>query len=215
MSQPIDKSSTAAVILAGGHGERLGGVLKANITIGEATLFELVAGALGSTVRPLLIALGRHDPSLFNLSPLVIPIPDPVTNYGGPLLGLAAAIAWLSETQELPEFLISVAVDTPDFPPDFGARTKAIIGEKGGVIGCYEGQSYPTNALWRTSAIRTLPERLAHGSAPHSLNGLALELGAIPMDWSAEPSNPFKNINSLQDLEAAKGKLPVSGQPTG
>ena len=40
-------SRIAAVILAGGRGERLGGVIKANLTIGGTRLLERVTAVLG------------------------------------------------------------------------------------------------------------------------------------------------------------------------
>ena len=57
-----------AVILAGGRGERLGGVIKSELRIGGVRLLERVAGQLADC-DPILVAHGRIDPAQFHLLP--------------------------------------------------------------------------------------------------------------------------------------------------
>ena len=202
----------AAVILAGGKGERLGGVIKANLRIGGTRLLDRVAAALGSDIAPVIVAIGNFDPSAILLGPRMIAIPDLASGYAGPLAGFAAAIAWLTEQSHQPEFLLSVAVDTPSFPLDFAARVLAATDQNtGAVIACHGGQDYPTNGLWRLSRLRDLPARIASGTAPHSLRKLAAELLATPLEWPASEPNPFANINTPADLAAAGGSIENSG----
>lgn len=203
-----------AVILAGGEGQRLGGVIKANIEIGGTRLLLRVAAALGACETPILVANGRLDSGLLALPAGLQPAPDLAADYRGPLAGLAGAVASLVAEGHIPEFVASVAVDTPFIPADFVARASAMMIEANAnaVLARYADQDYPTNALWRFSAVRDLAERVLAGTAPHSLKRLAIELNARHLDWPTDPAgDPFANVNTPEELrllEARAARLP-------
>jgi molybdopterin-guanine dinucleotide biosynthesis protein A len=204
----------AAVILAGGKGERLGGVVKANIVIGGVRLLDRVTEAIGGSASPILVAHGAIDPALMALGAQHVPIPDLASDYGGPLAGVAAGVAWCRDQRLPPDYLASLAVDTPFFPADFVSRALAAIGpEAPAVVARYEAQEYPTNALWRLSSLETLPDRVMEGAAPHSLRRLAIELGAIYLDWPPGHSgDPFANANTPDDLLSLRARAEQSPQ---
>ena len=193
----MDTSSTriAAVILAGGRGERLGGVNKAEIVFGGERLIERVVRAVGGS-DPLLVAVG----STGYVPPIGRPIPDLPGDYAGPVAGVAAAIDSMSGLSA--EWLLSLAVDTPFFPLDFVGRAIAIAGDADCILGCFGSQDYPTNALWRLEAIRTLPDSVRAGSAPRSLKRLAATLRTTRLDYAKlSADDPFLNANTPQDLK--------------
>ena len=194
------KPRMAAVILAGGKGERLGGVIKANVTIGEVRLLERVSAAMqGADV--VLVSVGRFDPANLDLLPGQIAVPDLPTDYGGPLAGVAAAVDWCVQQDQPPELLLTAAVDTPLLPADFAARMLAALPDGvPAVVARYAGQEYPTNALWRVAAIAGLAADLRAGTAPHSLRRLAGGLGAAFLDWPDGGGDPFANLNTPADL---------------
>jgi molybdopterin-guanine dinucleotide biosynthesis protein A len=197
-------SSIAAVILAGGLGERLGHVSKAQIRIGGRRLIEWVAGSLGDDVDAIIVSVGREDPARFAHDPAWITIQDLGPTNIGPIGGLAAAISWCLQQPSPPDFLLSVAVDTPFFPDDFVAHAlTAATNETDAVIAAYDGQSYPTNALWRLASIADLPQRVEAGTAPSSPKRLATELRSVTIDWSPlAGGDPFANLNTIADLVA-------------
>lgn len=205
----------AAVILAGGKGERLGGIIKANLVIGGRRLLERATRALSGPEAPILVAHGPLDPALLELGEHHIPIPDPASEYAGPLAGIAAAAAWCLRQDPRPDFLVSMAVDTPFLPRDFVARTlAAMTSSTSAIVARYGGQDYPTNALWRLERISALPARIADGTAPHSLKRLAAELGAIYLDWPlSETGDPFANVNTLADMEALSARAELEPEP--
>lgn len=187
-------SRVAAVILAGGKGERLGGVSKAEIEIGGVRLIERVRLAL-SGCDPILIAAGASAIALHDARS----VPDLDSDYGGPLAGVAAAVAALAGSDS--EWLLSAAVDTPFFPADFATRATALAGTADVVLGCFGSQDYPTNALWRLHALRSLPQAVLDGSAPHSLRRLAAGLKLVRLDYAASAhQDPFANANTPEDL---------------
>ncbi len=196
----------AAVILAGGRGERLGGAVKATIRVGGIRLidrsFTAVAGA-----TPILVANGRVDLADFGRERNRTFVPDVEGDVSGPLAGLAGAVAWLGARPALPDFILTVAVDTPFFPTAFLERALGGVGDAGAIVARHLGQNYPTNALWRFAAIADLPVRVAQGTAPGSLKRLLAELGAGTLDWPEEAGgNPFANVNTPDDLIALRAR---------
>lgn len=198
----------AGVILAGGKGERLGGVIKANLEVGGMRLLERVSAALGPLPDPVIVAHGAIPSVLLRLLPGQTAVADLPAPYGGPLAGVAAAVAHCRRLAEPPEALVTVAVDTPFVPGDYVARLSAALGEAPAVTARYAGQPYPTNMIWRFSVLEDLPERLSDGRAPRSLKRLAAEAGAISLDWPEDGAgDPFANVNTPADLEAHSARL--------
>jgi len=193
-------STIAAVILSGGRAERLGGLNKALIEIGGVALIDRALAAT-ATCAPILLAVGR---AAFEVAGVRV-VFDLDTAYAGPLAGVAAAVAELEATDA--EILLSLAVDTPFFPHDFIERARPLLETTPAVLAAFGGQDYPTNALWRLSAIADLPEKLHAGSAPHSLKRLAEGLGAARLDYTgAGSANPFANVNTPADLAELRAR---------
>jgi len=193
-------SLRATVILAGGRGERLGGVDKARLKVGGRTLLDRVRAALAPASGPVLVALPWGGPEPAPADGLVY-VRDPVADPG-PLGGLAAAMAWCLDREPRPDTLLSVAVDTPALPPDFAARLESRLAPGvAAVAASCGGQIHPTNALWRVEAFADLSARLAAGSAPAGPKALLSERDCRTCDWDPVAGiDPFSSINTLQDL---------------
>lgn len=197
----------AAVILAGGRGERLGRVNKALLAFGGETLFDRARRAL-SSCSPVLAAVGATG-----FAPATVrAIPDLVAAYAGPLAGVAAAIDTLADDGA--GWLLSLAVDTPFFPPDFLERALAFTPGADCVMAAFGAQDYPTNALWRLDAVRNLPDAVRAGTAPHSLKRLAESLRTARLDYAElVDDDPFLNANTPEDLENLTLRLPRTNAP--
>jgi molybdopterin-guanine dinucleotide biosynthesis protein A len=190
----------AAVILAGGRGERLGGVNKALLEVGGRRLVDRVRAAIGRC-DPILLSVGPEPFAIAGFEAVA----DLPGDYGGPLAGVAAAIARLGA--DPPKLLLTVAVDTPFFPADFVSRAGVLIAAAPAVLGGWQGQRYPTNGLWKVPPLRDLPQRVRTGAAPHSLKRLAEELGAATLDYAGlQPEDPFANVNTPADLSALEAR---------
>jgi molybdopterin-guanine dinucleotide biosynthesis protein A len=197
-------SGVTAVILAGGRGERLGGVIKANLTIGGVRLLERVTAAL-SGADTILVAHGSIAPEKLDLLTGQVAIPDLASPYAGPLAGLAAAVDWGLTQVAPPEILVLAAVDTPYLPPDYVGRLTRDLGLA--ALAQFEGQPYPTSSAWRFEALRNLASTVLAGTAPHSLKRLADQLGAASVDFPPHAGgDPFANANTPADLLALQGR---------
>nr|WP_314260251.1 NTP transferase domain-containing protein [uncultured Devosia sp.] len=203
-----------AVIIAGGTGQRLGGVRKGDIRIGGLRLIERVAAAMGP-VETLLVAVGP-TPNETRIPPPNLPlkrgrdatgafgeiaIPDLDAPVGGPLAGLAAAVDYLARGGVTDGLLLSSSVDTPFLPDDYASVLAQALEDAAAGYAAWGDQFYPPNALWRLSALQALPDKVRANAAPASLKALLRMLGAVEVDWQARATeNPFANLNTVGDL---------------
>lgn len=198
-----------AVIIAGGQGARLGGVRKADLRIGGIRLLARVTAALGNVATPLLVSTGPDSGRgmIHNDSHAVRDLPGPV---GGPLAGLAAAVDNLQRRGIHSGLLISVTVDTPFLPADFGAGMLAGLGDASAAYAAWGAEFYPPNAIWQLAALAGLPQQVLQGDAPRSLKALHETLDARRVDWAPRHvDNPFANLNTLADLLTLARRSPV------
>jgi molybdopterin-guanine dinucleotide biosynthesis protein A len=189
-----------AVIIAGGEGQRLGGVRKADLRIGGVRQIDRVVAALGAVARPILVSTGPENRRV-EMPAGCAALPDLDAPHGGPLAGLAAAIDRLAREGITRGLLVSVAVDTPFLPGNFVQRLEAALGAAPAAFAAWEEDFYPPNAIWRIESLQHLPASIVANAAPASLKALQRELGALRVDWTEDAeANPFLNINTVADL---------------
>ncbi len=195
--------STAAVIICGGLGSRLGGVVKPLVRVDGDPILKSTLELLGRHATPILISTGAIAPERFAGFDVDALVPDPPGPSQGPLAGLFAAASYLRETGA-PDWLISVAGDCPNLPPSLPEALMAAMAPGIDVVfPSYSGQSYPPNALWRFSALLARMDALdgqPQGRGPHRLMS---QENRRDVDFSAAfSSNPFEGINTLSNLVA-------------
>lgn len=197
---PASACRTTAIILAGGTGQRLGGILKANIRVGGVTLLERLTRQLSPQCTQVHVTTGTHGPELFATEEGTVRIADPGR---GPAAGFVAALEYLRRADEQPEFVVTAAVDTPFFPADFLQRAMERIACQDAVIGAYKGRNYPTNSLWRFSSLKSLVHTVANPDRGPSFFSFLDHLRWETLDYDAwETENPFLNVNTMTDLLA-------------
>lgn len=197
----------AGVVLAGGRGSRMGPQPKVLIRLGGQTLLERVVLRAASQVNCLLISSNLPAAELGELGHPVLP--DTVPGNLGPLAGVCAALEHLREHQPGVLWLCSFAADTPWFPLDLVARLDSARRECDARLAVARsgGKSHPVFALWPVSILPEIRATLAE----------AAELGAGRFqsrfrvafaDWPlTEAGDPFFNLNTPEDLAAARARL--------
>lgn len=183
-----------AVIIAGGEGKRLGGVIKADLTIGGVRLIERVAARLSKAERPLLVATGPAGRN-FNLPAGCEAVSDLPDGVGGPLAGLVAAVKWLRDRGIAQGALVSVAVDTPFLPEDYVERLVGALAAAPSAFAAWGEDFYPPNAAWDLA-------RLPELESARSLRALQAAMGAQRVGWDDMRENPFANVNTPENLAA-------------
>lgn len=191
-----------ALIMAGGRGDRLGGVRKAELKIGGRKLIERVLDALQSVSEPILLSTGDLDRAW----PGLALVPDLDAPLRGPLAGIAAAVDHLARRGINNGLMVTAAVDTPFLPPDFVPVMEQALGTRNAAYAHWGESFYPTSAIWRLEALQQLPADVVADKSSGSAKALLQELDALAVDWSERQPNPFVNINTIEDV-IALGRL--------
>ena len=185
----------AVVILAGGEGSRMGGNKPMRL-LGGRRLIDRVE-ALARQWSDIL-AVSIRDAAQVEGTPLDCILDE--EGIEGPLAGLAVALRFGRTASR--EAVLTIPVDMPFLPADLRERLSAEIGHHGAAISSSGGHLHPICGLWRVSALEELGGYLATGQ--RSLKGFAEAIGSRTVDWPTEPSDPFFNINSAEDLAIAE-----------
>lgn len=192
---------TIGLILAGGAGSRLGGVRKFDVRVGNRTLLAHALAALESQCDAVIVSAGRF------VVPNHLALADDPNAVMGPAAGLLAGARWcLANAVGSP--MLSIAVDTPYFPKDFGTHARPRLrGANRCVVGRYDGRDYPTCALWDHGALRDHLGALPSEPRGPRLRDIQSALGVVPLDYTAlTDRNPFAGINTLPDLLALQDR---------
>ena len=109
--------SLPGVILAGGQASRMGGGDKALLPLKDARILDHVMERLTPQVSSMALS-ANGDAGRFDLGLPVIA--DSMDGFPGPLAGVLAGLDWAA--RQGAEAIVTVAADTPFFPPDLVAR---------------------------------------------------------------------------------------------
>ena len=184
----------------------MGGGDKCLLDLGDGRLLldEIMMRLNPQVDRLALNANG--DPARFASYGLAV-LPDRL-NDAGPLAGVLAAMRWARD-QDCGA-VVTVAGDTPFFPPDLVVRLMA-GGEGHRVAMAATDRVHPVCALWDTALIETLVVALAKGT--RRVAEFAALQGAVTVQFPQTGAlDPFFNINTKADLDQMKRILSSTGQ---
>ncbi len=157
--------SYAAIILAGGRGERLGGVDKAALSYRDATLLDHVLSVVDDAAQVVVVGPEKDRPGV------VFAREDPPG--GGPLAGLAAGLAHVTE-----DWVAVLAVDQPGLTKNTierlrDARANAVLSDD---------RTQWLIGFWNVAELRAaLPEDPRDQPLRKTLNKLGpVEVSALP-----------------------------------
>jgi molybdenum cofactor guanylyltransferase len=198
------RSDTAAVILAGGRGLRMGGALKALVPLNGRPLLAHVLDRLAPQTD--VVAVSANDPAVGTAAPGLPLLADAHEDRRGPLAGILAGLTWALARNR--RWLVSLPVDCPFIPTNLvGAlRAEADAGHADVVIARSAGQAHPTAALWKLS----LRDELARTVAAGRDLSVRRFFEAFPhrfCDFPASGIDPFFNVNTPADLALAENAV--------
>ncbi|WP_378950601.1 molybdenum cofactor guanylyltransferase MobA [Mesorhizobium sp. ANAO-SY3R2] len=198
----------AGLILAGGLSRRMGGTDKALLPLHGQPLIGRVLDRLRPQATPIAINT-NGDPAPFQPFGVDI-IADTLAGYQGPLAGILAGFEWATVKPKITH-LLSVAGDTPFFPPDLAARL-ATAGDPARIrVAASAGRLHPTFALWPVQLRDKLAAFLESGDIRRVITFLE-QTGMDAVDFPNEQLgratvDPFFNINTPEDLAQAERLL--------
>lgn len=187
-----------AVILAGGEGRRLGGNKPRKLLRGKP-LFEHVLDRVTSWGLPCAVALRSTSEAVFAAGLALLHDEEDA----GPIGGIASAIR--RAESEGWDAVLTLPCDTPLLPSDLPEKLASALAPPAlAAVPRTGDRLHPSCALWSARAAAALPAYLVQR---RSLTGFAERLNASVVDWPIDAYDPFLNVNTEEDLEAAERLL--------
>ncbi|MEM7775288.1 MAG: molybdenum cofactor guanylyltransferase MobA [Pseudomonadota bacterium] len=199
------KSGILAVVLAGGQSRRMGGTPKAWLDFSGQPLIQRVIARLAPQVTELVVSANDQQERWQSL-PYEI-VPDTVASRPGPLAGLLAGLQ-CAETRPDVTHVLSAPCDLPFLPQDLLARLRGADPQRDHVrIASSRDRHHPTVGLWPVHAVTEVADALEAGR--YRMFDLVERLGAVNVTFpdvlvGSMPVDPFFNVNTPDDLDAAR-----------
>jgi len=191
----MTRDDITGLVLAGGRGQRMGGVDKGLQLLRGTPLAQVALERLRPQVAGLLVSANRHQATYATFGAPVLP--DALPDHPGPLAGLLAALRVCTTP-----WLLSVPCDTPAFPVDLAERLgSAASAERADIAMAAtledgRTQPQPVFCLVRSSLTADLADYMAQGGASPRAWAGRHALALVPFDDAAA----FFNANTLDDL---------------
>jgi molybdenum cofactor guanylyltransferase len=200
---PATHPPTFGLVLAGGRARRMGGIDKALMRIGGATILERTIARLAPQCADLALN-ANGDPARFERTHLPI-IADDVPDFAGPLAGILAGLDFVAARRPDIAWVVSAPGDCPFLPADLVARLHAARERTGRALACARSGEWihPVVGLWPVA----LREDLRHALVEEGLrkvDGFTARHGAATAEWPTEPVDPFFNVNTPADAAEAE-----------
>jgi molybdenum cofactor guanylyltransferase len=132
-------------------------------------------------------------------------VPDTVEGFAGPLAGVLAGLDWTAMNVPSCRWVASVPTDAPFLPRDLVARLlrPCLRGDADMSCATSAGQVHPVVGLWPVSARADLRHALIDEKI-HKVDLWTARYRLAPVEFSAEPVDPFFNANRPEDLAEAE-----------
>jgi molybdopterin-guanine dinucleotide biosynthesis protein A len=190
------KEAITGVILAGGRGQRMGGVDKGLQDLDGRPLVQWVLARLAPQVDAVVIN-ANQNPARYAARGCRV-LPDAIPDFAGPLAGLHAALS-----QATTPLLLTVPCDSPFLPDDLAQRLHAALEAQGAELAVARTGDRVQRAfcLTRRAILPKLEALLDSGEHKVGLWHASLKLAEVAFHDEADG---FRNIDTPQDLAAAR-----------
>ncbi|NLT56144.1 MAG: NTP transferase domain-containing protein [Actinomycetales bacterium] len=155
-----------AIVLAGGRGRRLGGLGKAELSVGGLPLLDRALAAASGARRRVVVGPAR-------LARDGVPAVQEDPPFGGPVAGIDAGLTHLGQDGDLP--VLVLACDHPlaaPAVPDLLATLAATPGADGAQLVSAEGLGQPLVAVYRRQALVLALRRCRAGTDVAGVSGV-------------------------------------------
>ena len=198
------------VILAGGQAQRMGGIDKGRLKIGDASILEIIIKCLNFQLDKIVL---NANGDLTRFSDLEIDvIPDTIKGYVGPLAGILSGLRFAEQNGF--SSILTVASDTPFFPVDLLSKLSNVSPQQSALISIAATKQkdklirHPTFGLWSVSLADDLEKNIHAGLRKIVL--WADKHSAKTILFPSSEYDPFFNINTQGDLEEAQRRIKAS-----
>jgi molybdopterin-guanine dinucleotide biosynthesis protein A len=197
MAPAPPRDAITGLILAGGRGQRLGGVDKGLQPWHGLPLVDHALARLVPQVREVMISANRNTALYATRAARVLP--DASDDFPGPLAGILAGLRAASTP-----WLAVVPCDSPQLPLDLFARLAAGLGEARGAVvqrdhGAAGPRLEPVCCLLSTALADDLAHYLREGG--RKVEGWVARHATPVLFDRAGDASAFANVNTPADLE--------------
>lgn len=202
--EDIPRNQITGVILAGGRGQRMGGVDKGLVALGGKPMVALALDALRPQVGTILINANRNIDEYAAFGCEVVS--DGFEGFLGPLAGLASAMQ-AAKT----DYLVTVPCDSPLLARDLVARLYAALRSNDADISvAHDGERlHPVFALLKRPLLPSLLDYLAEGGRKIDV---WFARHALAIADLRDRADTFINVNSPEERAALEARLTVAGK---
>jgi molybdopterin-guanine dinucleotide biosynthesis protein A len=180
------------VVLAGGRGQRVGGLDKGWIELGSRPLIAHVLARFAPQASEIIISANRNLDRYAGFGHAVLA--DEVPGFAGPLAGLLAAFS-----RARFGLVCTVPCDSPFVPLDLVVRLHSAMEENEADVAVARtgDRIHPVFALYRRDLRTTLGDYLASGE--RMVQAWQARQRRVEVSFDDTPEG-FRNINTLEEL---------------
>jgi molybdopterin-guanine dinucleotide biosynthesis protein A len=193
----------AGVVLAGGLARRMGGGDKCLKRVGGKAILDHVIERLKPQIGPIVLN-ANGDPARFAAHRLPVAA-DVVPGFAGPLAGVLTGMEWAAANAPGCGWIVTVAGDAPFVPSELVARLVAAIESQKAEMACVtsNGRDNPVTGLWPVRLASDLRRAVVEDGI-HKVDAWTARYRLARAEFSAEPFDPFFNVNTPDDLAMAE-----------
>lgn len=195
----LELQDITGVVLAGGRGSRMGGEDKGLVTLNGRPMIEHVIARLRPQVGRLLISANRNQERYAALGFEVVP--DLLTDYQGPLAGMAAAL----QAARTP-YVVTVPCDSPLIAADVVARLAQALARHGADVSvAHDGsRTHPVFLMLKRALLASLLEFLDAGE--RKIDRWFARHRVAQADFR-DCAETFTNVNDPEEHRALEARL--------
>jgi len=188
-------------IIAGGKSDRMGGIPKGLLALGDKPILARVLDRFGPQVAS--VCINSNLPAA-KFQAFGLPVfADRGPADAGPLSGLLSCLCYAAEKLTASDWIATVPWDCPFVPFDLIDRLAGAAENADAAIAVSGGRQHPLAALWRTALLPELTQAFDVRGV-RSMKGWLTHIDAVSVPFSAQPLDPFFNINTPDDLARAE-----------
>lgn len=202
-----------AVVLAGGRGQRMGGLDKGLQPFGNSTLVENAVSRLRAQGAGAPGRIGVNaNRNLERYAAMGLPVwPDTLPDYAGPLAGFLSALEHNAQEQHPCALVLTVPCDSPLFPLDFLERmVHALMQSQANIAlacapetdagGTNRLRRQPVFCLMRAEVTQSLRQFLNQGGRKIDTWIAQHPFTEVPFNLAGDDVQAFANANTLDEL---------------
>ena len=198
----MNEHNILGAILAGGQSKRMGQV-KLFLELNNRKLIEYTIDKVKKYLKNVIIITNQKNE--FFLKKNLITVEDCIKGQLGPLVGILTAMKWAKENLKECSWIATFPCDTPFFPETIVQKFIEKSKEKDSLLLCASshGRKHNIFGLWSIELYEKLHDDLINNKIRKVQDWI--EKNKITnVEFNFEEYDPFFNINTLDDLEAAK-----------